>query len=99
MNFLFVCPKYSNRGGFYHFNLGLAYISSYMKHKGFSVSCLNLCHYDKPVKRQLAECITNKKIDVICTGGMSINFEEINSILVDAKKIKPEIIKLIKGLV
>lgn len=99
MNFLFVFPKYCSRGGFYHFNFGLAYVSSYMKHKGFNVSCLNLCHYDEPVKLQLAECITNNKIDVICTGGMSINFEEINTILVNAKKIKPEIITVVGGAI
>jgi len=99
VNFLFVHPKYCSRGGFYHFNLGLAYVFSYMKHKGFNVSCLNLCHYDKPIDIQLAECITNEKIDVICTGGMSINFEEIHSILAAAKKIKPGIITIVGGAI
>jgi anaerobic magnesium-protoporphyrin IX monomethyl ester cyclase len=99
MNFLFVHPKYTYRGGFYHFNFGLAYVSSYTKHKGFKVSCLNLCHCDEPIERQLAECINSKKIDILCTGGMSINFEEVNTILVNAKKIKPQIITVVGGAI
>lgn len=97
MNFLLVNPKYANRGQFYEFPLGLAYVSSYMKHRGFNVFCLNCCHYDDPIEQQLSEYINNKQIDVICTGGMSYDFNRINEILETAKKIKPEIITVAGG--
>lgn len=99
MNFLFVTPKYVTRGLVYTFNLGLAYVSSHMKHRGFNVFCLNTCHYDDPIEQQLSEYISNKQIDVICTGGMSINFLEINTLLEAAKKIKPEIITVVGGAI
>ncbi len=99
MNFLFVTPKYVNRGQPYEFYLGLAYVSSYMKHKGFNVYCLNPCHYDNPIEKQLFEQINRQKIDVVCTGGMSIHFNQINNILYTVKKIKPEIITVVGGAI
>jgi len=99
VNFLFVTPKYVNRGQPYEFYLGLAYVSAYMKHKGFNVYCLNTCHYDDPIEKQLSEQIDSKKIDVVCTGGMSIHFKLINAILDAAKKIKPEIITVVGGAI
>jgi endonuclease III len=56
LNFLFVVPRYACPGNYYVFPVGLAYVVAYMKHKGFNVSCLNLCHHEAPVE-QLADCI------------------------------------------
>ena len=99
MNFLFITPKYVNRGQYYDFYLGLAYVSSYMKYKGYKVFCLNTNHYDTPIEQQISELISEKHIDVICTGGMSFHFNEINTILDAAKKIKPEIITVVGGAI
>ncbi len=99
MNFLFVTPKYVSRGLVYEFNLGLAYVSSYMKHRGFNVFCLNPYYYDAPIEQQLSEYINSKQIDVICTGGMSLHFYQINALLEAAKKIKPEIITVVGGAI
>ncbi len=99
MNFLFVSPKYASRGLAYEFNLGLAYVSSYLKHRGFNVFCLNTCHYDDPIEQQLSEYISSKQIDVICTGGLSYYFYKINTLLEAAKKIKPEIITVVGGAI
>ncbi len=99
MNFLFVAPKYVNRGQKYEFYFGLAYVSSYMKHKGYNVFCLNPNHYDIPLEQQLSEYINKNQIDVICTGGMSIHFNQINKVLDAAKKIKPEIITVAGGAI
>ena len=99
MNFLFVTPKVAYRGYTYEFYLGLAYVSSYMKHRGFNVFCLNTCHCDDPIEQQLSEYINNKQIDVICTGGMSLNFRQISVILKAAKKIKSKIITVVGGAI
>lgn len=99
MNFLFVTPKYVNRGQTYEFYFGLAYVSSSMKYKEYNVFCLNTNHYDTPLEQQLSEIIDNKQIDVICTGGMSFQFNEINVILEAAKKINPEIITVVGGAI
>lgn len=99
MNFLFVSPKYVNRGQKYEFYFGLAHVSSYMKYKGYNVFCLNPNHYDIPLEQQLSEYINNNQIDVICTGGMSIHFNQINKVLDAAKKIKPEIITVAGGAI
>ena len=99
MNFLFVTPKYTYRGQAYDFYVGLAYVSSYMKHRGFNVFCLNTCHYDDPIEQQLSEYINNKQIDVICTGGMSLHFHKISAILKAAKKIKTKIITVVGGAI
>lgn len=99
MNFLFITPKYVNRGQYYNFYFGLAYVSSYMKHKGYNVFCLNTNHYDNPLEQQISEYISDKQIDIICTGGMSFHFNEINAVLNAAKKIKPEIITVVGGAI
>lgn len=99
MNYLFATPKYVNRGQYYDFNFGLAYVSAYMKHKGYNVLCLNTNHSDASLESQLSEHIINNQIDVICTGGMSYHFNEINEILSVAKKIKPEIITVVGGAI
>ena len=99
MNFLFITPKYVNRGQYYNFYFGLAYVSSYMKHKGYNVFCLNTNHYDAPLEQQLSKYIDNNQIDVICTGGMSTHFNEINKVLDAAKKINPEIITVVGGAI
>ena len=99
MNFLFVTPKDAYRGYIYEFYIGLAYVSSYMKHRGFNVFCLNTCHCDDPIEQQLSEYINNKQIDVICTGGMSLQFRQISVILKAAKKIKSKIITVVGGAI
>lgn len=99
MNFLFVTPKYVNRGQKYEFYFGLAYVSSYMKYKGYNVFCLNPNHYNTPLEQQLSEYINKNQIDVVCTGGMSVHFNQINEVLEAAKKIKPEIITVAGGAI
>jgi len=97
VNFLFVNPKLAGAGCYYNFPIGLAYIVSYMKHKGFSVHSLNLCHSDEPVAQQLSKCIEDKKIDAVCTGSMSFYWNEVSEVVEAAKKINPKIITVVGG--
>jgi len=99
MNFLFVNPKVAARGQYYDFPLGLAYVSAYMKHSGFATYCLNLCHDDSPIERQLLNAITSNNINVVCTGGMSVNFNAIKEVVQAARKVSPDIKIVVGGAV
>ena len=46
MKILIIVPRFINKfNEHYEFPLGLAYISSYLKHNNFNVNVLNLNHY------------------------------------------------------
>src|SRR3989344_3095048 len=98
-NFLLVVPRFARVGGFYNFPLGLAYISSFLKSKGFNVYCLNLCHTDEPIDLILGKWIKEKNIDVLGTGGMSQNWDVISAVLNAAKSLKPDIITVVGGAI
>ena len=87
-NFLLVVPRFARVGGFYNFPLGLAYISSSLKSKGFNVHCLNLCHTDEPLEIVLGKLIKDKNIDVLGTGGMSQNWDVISAVFKRGEKRK-----------
>jgi len=99
MNFLIVVPRFSKKGEFYSFPFGLAYISSYLKSKGFKVQALNLCHFEEtiPTYAILKNSIAENGIDAILTGGMSGHWNLIADVLSTAKKIKPDIITVAGG--
>lgn len=96
-NFLFVIPKYVKAGEHYHFPIGIAYVSAYLRHQNFKVHCLNLCHSEVPVDIQLAQAIEQHKIDVVATGSLSKFWHKTKDILVNVKKIKPAIITILGG--
>lgn len=98
-NFLLVVPRFAKVGSFYNFPLGLAYISSSLKNKGFNVHCLNLCHTDEPLETALDRLIKNEKIDILGTGGMSQNWDVISAVLNVAKSIKPDIVTIVGGAI
>jgi len=99
MNFGLVVPKYVNKGQAYDFYLGLAIISACLKQHNYNVFCLNLNHYDEPIENQLSNFFNLNKIDVLCTGGMSVHYSEINNVLTTSKKIKPDIITIVGGTI
>lgn len=98
-NFLFVVPRYETFGKYYVFPIGLGYVVSSMKQKGFNVFCLNLCHYEESIEKLLFECIKNKEIDVLCTGAMSCYWNEVDEVLIAAKRIKPELVTVVGGAI
>lgn len=99
MKFLFVNPKVAARGQYYDFPLGLAYVSAYMKHSGYATYCLNLCHDDSPIEKQLFNAITGNSIDVVCTGGMSVNFNAVEEVVQAARKVRPAVKIVVGGAV
>jgi len=98
LNFLIVVPRYVSKvGAYYEFPLGLAYISSALKSKGFNVFCLNLNHQSDSVATAIKNAIRQNHIDVVCTGGLSPHYHKIDDILKETKKVSPEIITIIGG--
>lgn len=87
MKALLVVPRYVDRSGqSYEFPLGLAYISSALKSKGFTVEGLNLNHSDAAPEKLIQEAVIKSEIDVVLTGGLSIHYLQIEQILAAAKK-------------
>jgi len=101
MNLLIVVPRFSNKGGYYFFPFGLAYLSSYLKLKGFHVFCLNLCHYEEkyPTITLLKDAISENKIEAVLTGGMSGNWDIIEDVISTTKKINSKIFTILGGAI
>lgn len=92
MNYLFVLPDFK---GFWP--TGLAYVSAYLRASGFNVHCLNSTLHEEPIEELLNRAIVLNKIDVVCTGGMSIYSSEINAVLAAVKSIDPKILRVVGG--
>lgn len=99
MKFGLVFPKYTDVGQMYDFYFGLSIISSCLKQRGYEVFCLNPNHYKEPIEKQLSDFIRHNKIDILCTGGMSVHFNEINKVLWTAKALKSDIITVVGGAI
>lgn len=78
----------------YHFPLGIAYVSSILKNKGFNVDCLNLNHEKGSLKEILDRFLDKKKYDYVCSGGTCLNYQVIKEVirLIRKHKSKPKII-------
>ncbi len=71
-------------------------ISSSLKTAGFNVFTLNLNHYAEPYS-ELQKKIANNNIDVILTGGLSVNFSILRHTFNQAKAVNPDIITICGG--
>jgi len=97
MKFLMVAPRYINQmGEYYEFPLGMAYVSASLKKAGFNVVCINTNHYDKDLLKLLKPHLTKGEA-VLCTGGLSVHFHQVQAILQVAKEIKKELITVVGG--
>ncbi len=98
MRSLLVAPPFEKTlGNYYHFPIGLAYISSSIQEAGFSVKCLNLNHYFLAPTEALIENLREYDPDVLMVGGLSVHFNEIETILKIAKEVKPTITTIAGG--
>lgn len=98
MNVLLVIPKTITRDDeWYVFPLGIAYVSSALRNSGICnvyTYNLNLAH---DVNEKVCELIDVNQIDIIATGGLSVQYHSIKTIIETAKKHKPEIITMVGG--
>ncbi|MGO9014967.1 MAG: B12-binding domain-containing radical SAM protein [Dissulfurispiraceae bacterium] len=99
MKFLIAVPSYVlKRFHYYHIPLGLLYISSNLKKRGFDVEIVNLNEFpEDPLESTLRRFLLGMKIDVLCTGGLSPHYQAIKSILQVAKHVKSDIITVAGG--
>lgn len=78
------------------FPVGLAYVSSSMKNAGFDVKTCNLNFIQTDIKSHLTKLISECNIDILCTGGQSLDVHGITEIINIAKSIRHDI-KIVVG--
>jgi radical SAM superfamily enzyme YgiQ (UPF0313 family) len=84
MKILMVIPKYNYRKEpdyKYNFPLGLAYILSVIKDKGYSIDCLNMNHLSGKIETILSSAIQKKEYDIICTGSNAMLYSQLKEII------------------
>ncbi|MCL2074844.1 MAG: radical SAM protein [Betaproteobacteria bacterium] len=82
LNFLLIMPRFVTRvGDGYSFQLGIAYVSAAMKQAGFNVFTLNLNHIEGETDAIISNEITKNKIDLVMTGGLSVHYNILKSIV------------------
>lgn len=98
MNFLIVMPRFVKQPTeYYIFPLGLTYISAALKKQGYSVTCLNLNHSGASIEELIQAEITQKDINVVCSGGLSVHYARVSDIFDAARKARPGIITVVGG--
>lgn len=86
MKVLLVMPDYGKQN-FYHMNIGLMYVSSYLKQKGYEVYCLNMNHHKS---QELIKLLQDNCFDVIGTGGHFIHLPIIKSLMKIIRQYSPD---------
>ena len=97
MHVLFVIPRFAAPGHFYQYSTGLASVYAFLKLQGVSVSCLNLCHESCTTYEALVRECARRRVNVVCTGSMSMYWWEIEDILVSARSISRDLITVVGG--
>ena len=97
-NYLIVMPRFVDRvGEWYHFPLGIPYISSCLKTAGFNVYTLNMNSEEGDTRTIINKFLAENNIDVVLSGGLSIQYFAIKEILDVAKQVKPDVITIAGG--
>ncbi|HHT9158327.1 MAG TPA: B12-binding domain-containing radical SAM protein [Candidatus Brocadiaceae bacterium] len=87
-NFLLVAPRMvEDETDTCLFPLGIAYVSSSLKSKGFSVFTLNLNYVTGNISEVIIKKIKEDDIDIVMTGGLSVQYSMIYEILSAAKQV------------
>ena len=97
MHVLFVIPRFVAPGQFYQYSIGLASVYAFIRRYGVSVSCLNLNHESDNTYELLDRECAKRKVDMVCTGGMSMYWGEIEDVLVNTKRINRDLVTVVGG--
>lgn len=98
MNVFLICPSYSSRRNASFFPLGLASISSTLRQHGHQVFCLNLNNYDIEERHsRLEKILTENKIDVVGTGGLSMTLTSVEAIFKAVRRLSPTVKAVLGG--
>jgi len=98
MNYLIVMPAMvSNPNQTYFFPIGMAYVSASLKQTGRNVFTYNLNYKEGSVEDNLRKVITENKIDVVMTGGLTGQYRQLKEIVDVVKKIKYDAVICVGG--
>jgi len=98
MKHLVVVPRITAKvNDWYHFPIGIAYISAVLKKAGFSVFTLNLNHLSGSVAGIIRDEVTKNGIDVVMTGGLTGQYGAMREVFEAAKAIRPSIVTVAGG--
>ena len=98
MRILIIAPRLASQAGsFYHFPIGLAYVSGALKAAGYDVACLNPNHSDIPLNEQVATALKRHQPQIVMSGGLSPNAKMVAGFLAEAKTYDPAIITIAGG--
>lgn len=100
MNYLLVMPKKLSTGAdttSIIFPLGIAYVSAALKAGGFHVVAANLDFPERDADAALRELIAAHDIDVVCTGGLSLDCHKIKEVIDASRAFKPDVITVVGG--
>lgn len=97
-NVLLVLPKVPGAMAMWNVPpIGILYISSSIKKKGFNVYTLNLMLEEGSIQSALENAIKENKIDILGTGDLVLNYKAVKEVVDIAKKFSPEITTIIGG--
>lgn len=99
MNILLIVPRFRDSyGEYYEFPLGLACISAMLKKHGYSVTCLNLNHFENNRDEEvIKKAIVDNNIKIVATGGLSAHYHKINHIFSIVKNLNKSLITILGG--
>ena len=104
MKLLLVVPKMvATSYGFTNFPIGMSYISASLKEAGYDVVVLDLNNYYSflfnisLLQMLLKRKITDINPDIVCTGGLSADYDIIKAIIDVTKAINPNLVTIIGG--
>lgn len=100
---LIIFPRFDPRGNLVPYNanstdkvynylmpVGMAYISSLLKHAGYAVDVLNLNHIEGLVKDILKVKLADNKYKIVYTGGLSMIYPNIRDIVSYVREYSPD---------
>ncbi len=77
--------------------IGILYISSALKSKGFNVYSLNLVLEEGNIKTSVENAIEKNNIDIVGTGDLVLNYRPVKEVIDISKAFKPDITTIIGG--
>ena len=98
LKYLIVVPRLTQIvDQFYSFPIGIAYVSASLKAAGYEVYTYNLNYKEGNIIDLIRPIIENNAIDVIATGGLTAQYNQLKEIIDSALVVKPDIVTVVGG--
>lgn len=97
MKIIIHCPLYKQLGFYYEMPIGMAYISSQLKHAGYNVQLINE-NEERLIRPDFDQWLAKniRESEILLTGGLSTHYHAVKKIIDNARSINPAI-KIIAG--